>query len=104
RLGLAMKQLKDKVILVTGEGGGVGRDIALCAARNGAKVIVKDIGASLTGEGNDTTRAQEVVDLIRSEGGEAIASGDSIAEAESAQEIIADAIAAFGRIDGAIHS
>ena len=99
-----MKQLQDKVILVTGAGGGVGRDIALCAARNGAKVIVNDIGASLTGEGNDTTRAQEVVDLIRSEGGEAIASGDSIAEAESAQEIIADAIAAFGRIDGAIHS
>ena len=99
-----MKQLQDKVILVTGAGGGVGRDIALCAARNGAKVIVNDIGASLTGEGNDTTRAQEVVDLIRSEGGEALASGDSIAEAESAQKIIADAITAFGRIDGAIHS
>src|SRR5690606_39817966 len=99
-----MNLLQDKVILVTGAGRGVGRDIALCAARNGAKVIVNDIGASLTGEGTDSLHAQEVVDLIRSEGGEALISGDSVATADGANKMVADALSTFGRIDGAIHS
>lgn len=96
--------LKDKVILVTGAGRGVGREIALCAARNGAKVVVNDLGASLTGEGTDASPAQEVVDLIVAEGGKAVINGDSVATAEGAQAMVGTALSSFGRIDGAVHS
>ena len=65
--------LQGKVALVTGSGRGVGREMALLMARCGAKVIVNDLGGSGTGEGADKAPAQEVVDLIKSEGGEAAA-------------------------------
>jgi len=101
---MSMKALQDKVILVTGAGRGVGREIALCAARNGAKVVVNDLGASLTGEGIDASPACEVVDLILAEGGEAIINGDSVAEADGALAMVEAAMTSFGRIDAAVHS
>lgn len=88
-----------KVVIVTGAGGGIGRDFALAMAAHGAKVVVNDIGASLAGEGLDSTPAQRVVDEITAKGGSAIPSNDSVAEWESASRIVKTAVEAYGRID-----
>lgn len=101
---MTAKLLQGKVILITGAGRGVGREIALCAAREGAKVVVNDLGASLNGEGQDASPAQEVVELIKAQGGEAIINGDSVATAEGALSMVKAATSNFGRIDGAVHS
>ncbi|HVO05740.1 MAG TPA: SDR family NAD(P)-dependent oxidoreductase, partial [Burkholderiaceae bacterium] len=71
----------DKVVVVTGAGGGIGRDIALALAAEGAKVVVNDIGTSTEGVGSDTGPAQQVVAEIRAAGGQAAASTDSVSEA-----------------------
>ncbi|MBP9591871.1 MAG: SDR family NAD(P)-dependent oxidoreductase, partial [Steroidobacteraceae bacterium] len=63
-----------KVVLVTGAGGGIGREIALLMARHGARVVINDIGASLSGDGRDAGPAEQVVGEIRALGGEAVAS------------------------------
>ncbi|MDP2000668.1 MAG: SDR family oxidoreductase [Rhodoferax sp.] len=96
--------VKDKVVVVTGAGGGIGRDIALAMAREGAKVVVNDIGASVSGEGNDAGPAQAVVNEIKAMGGEAVANTDSVSEAASAGRIIQTAIDAFGRIDVVVNN
>jgi len=69
-----------KVVIVTGAGGGIGRDIALLMARNGAKVVINDIGASLEGEGKSAGPAQNVVEEILTFGGEATSNTDRVAE------------------------
>lgn len=91
--------VESKVVVVTGAGGGIGRDIALAMAREGAKVVVNDIGASVSGEGNDAGPAQAVVNEIRELGGEAVANTDSVSDATSAARIVQTALDAFGRID-----
>jgi NAD(P)-dependent dehydrogenase (short-subunit alcohol dehydrogenase family) len=91
--------LAGKVAVVTGAGRGIGRAIALCLARHGAKVVVNDVGAAVTGEGHDETPAQEVVREIESGQGTAVANTDSVAEWESAQRIVSTAIEQYGRID-----
>src|SRR5690606_21369649 len=91
--------VEGKVIVVTGAGRGIGREIALLAAREGAKVVVNDIGTSLGGEGLDQTPAQEVVSTIEKAGGQAVASYDSVAEWDSAHRIVQKAVDTFGRID-----
>ncbi len=96
--------LEGKVIVVTGAGGGIGRDIALAMAREGARVVVNDIGASVAGEGSDTGPAQQVVDEIRAAGGEAAANTDSVSDARSAARIVATALDSFGRIDGVVNN
>ena len=88
-----------KTAIVTGAGRGIGRGIALLMAQDGARVVVCDIGASLAGAGNDTGPAQETVDAIKKAGGEAIAATLSISEPKNAEEIVRQAIAAFGRVD-----
>ena len=85
--------------IVTGSGRGIGRGIALLLAREGARVVVCDIGANLEGAGADTGPAREVVDEIKAEGGEAIASTLSITEPKNADEIVRTTLEAFGRID-----
>ena len=96
--------LKDKVIVVTGAGGGIGRDFAHAMAAQGAKVVVNDVGASVSGEGKDVGPAQKVVDEIKAKGGIAVANTDSVAEWEAANRIIKTAIDAFGRIDVVVNN
>jgi NAD(P)-dependent dehydrogenase (short-subunit alcohol dehydrogenase family) len=98
------KMLDGKVVVVTGAGGGIGRDIALAMAREGARVVVNDIGASVAGEGKDERPAQAVVNEIQSAGGQAMANTDSVSESASAARIIAAAIEAFGRIDVVVNN
>ncbi|MBM3355362.1 MAG: SDR family NAD(P)-dependent oxidoreductase [Betaproteobacteria bacterium] len=96
--------LKDKVVIVTGAGNGIGRDFALAMAARGAKVVVNDIGASVSGEGQDAGPAQKVVDQIEAAGGSAVASTDSVADWESANRIVKAAIDAFGRLDVVVNN
>lgn len=98
------KMLAGKVALVTGAGGGIGREIALLMGAAGARVVVNDIGASLTGEGMDLSPGEAVVETICANGGEAIANGDSVAEAAGAQRMVQTAIDAFGRIDCVVNN
>jgi len=91
--------VSDKVAIVTGAGRGIGRGIALLLASEGAGVVVCDIGASLQGEGSDTSPAQETVEAIRKAGGSAIASTLSITEPRNAEAIVKTALDAFGRVD-----
>ncbi|NUZ08831.1 SDR family NAD(P)-dependent oxidoreductase [Piscinibacter koreensis] len=91
--------LKDKVAVVTGSGRGIGRDIALEMAAQGAKIVVNDVGASVSGEGNDASLGQQVVDEIKAMGGQAALSTDSVAEWHSAHRIVQCAVDHFGRID-----
>ncbi|WP_170001846.1 SDR family NAD(P)-dependent oxidoreductase [Pseudopontixanthobacter vadosimaris] len=99
-----MAILAGKVIAVTGAGRGIGREIALCAAREGARVVVNDLGGSQEGEGADGGLAHDVVEEIRKLGGEAIANGADISDPQGATSIIEDGVAKFGRIDGVVNN
>lgn len=93
-----------RVAVVSGAGGGLGRDYALVLAARGAKVVVNDLGTSRRGEGADLLMAQKVVEEIRAAGGEAVANGDSVATPEGGQAIVETALDAFGRVDILIHN
>jgi len=94
-----MGLLDGKVAIVTGAGRGIGREEALLLASEGAKVIVNDVGASLQGEGGDVHPAQEVVDLIVANGGEAAVNGDDISTWEGGKNVIDQAVETFGDIN-----
>lgn len=94
-----MTQLQNKVAIVTGAGRGIGREIALLLAKEGAKVVVNDLGGGSDGQGNDTKVADEVVQEIKQLGGEAVANYDSVSHYECATKIVETAISSFGRLD-----
>jgi len=96
--------VKDKIVLVTGAGGGIGRDFALAFAAHGAKVVVNDLGTSVAGEGASAGPAQKVVDEIKARGGEAIASADSVADWESANRLVKASIDAYGHLDCVVNN
>ncbi len=91
--------LQDKVAVITGSGRGIGRDIALQMAAQGAKIVVNDIGASVSGEGSDSSPGEQVVAEIKAAGGQAVLSTDSVSDWKSANRIIQCAADTFGRID-----
>ncbi|WP_244884480.1 SDR family oxidoreductase [Sphingobium cupriresistens] len=97
-------RLDGKVVAVTGAGRGIGRAVALLCARQGASIVVNDLGTSAQGEGADTGPAAAVAAMIRDQGGKAVANGASVAEPAGAASIITDAIAHFGRIDGVVNN
>jgi len=92
-----------KVAVVTGAGRGIGREVAILLAAEGAKVVVNDVGGALDGQGADAGPAGEVVEAIRAAGGEAVANGDSVAEWAAAERIVAAAVERFGRIDAVVN-
>src|SRR6476659_8448658 len=94
-----MGMLDGKVAIVTGAGNGVGRGEAVLLAAHGAKVVVNDLGGSVTGDGADAKVDDEVVEVIKAQGGEAVANYDSVADYEGAGNIVKTAIDAFGRLD-----
>lgn len=96
--------LKDKVIIVTGAGGGIGRDFALAMAAQGAKLVVNDLGVSVSGEGSDAGPAHKVANEITALGGQAVANTESVSSWESANRIIQNAIDVYGRIDVVVNN
>jgi NAD(P)-dependent dehydrogenase (short-subunit alcohol dehydrogenase family) len=96
--------LAGKVVAITGAGRGIGRELALFCAAQGASVVVNDPGVAQGGDGGDATPAQSTVADIIAAGGRAIANLASVADPAGAQTIIADAIAAFGRIDAVVNN
>ncbi len=99
-----MKLLEGKSVVVTGAGGGIGRDFALAMAAAGAQVVVNDLGTSVKGEGRDAGPAQKVADEIRDAGGPAVANTDSVSEWESANRIVQCAMDSFQRIDVVVNN
>ena len=88
-----------RVVIITGAGRGIGRGHALEFARQGAKVVVNDLGAEVDGSGGSTGPAGEVVEEIRGMGGEAVANGDDVSDWEGAQRLINTAVESFGGLD-----
>jgi NAD(P)-dependent dehydrogenase (short-subunit alcohol dehydrogenase family) len=93
-----------RVVIVTGAGRGLGRSHALEFARQGAQVVVNDIGAELDGSGGSGSPAQQVVDEITALGGQAVINGDDVADWDGAQRLVASALDAFGRLDTVVNN
>jgi len=91
--------LNGKVAVVTGAGGGIGREIALALAAEGVSIVVNDIGVSLSGDGGSESPAQETSGLITQKGGKAVISNESVSSWSSAQLVIKKAVDTFGKID-----
>jgi NAD(P)-dependent dehydrogenase (short-subunit alcohol dehydrogenase family) len=97
-------EFNGRVAVVTGAGNGLGRSYALALAERGARVVVNDLGGAIDGSGGSGTPADAVVDEIRANGGEAVANYDSVAEPDSAANIVQTAIDAFGQVDIVINN
>jgi NAD(P)-dependent dehydrogenase (short-subunit alcohol dehydrogenase family) len=91
--------LDGRVAIVTGSGRGIGREFALCFAREGAKVVINDVGVSLDGQGTDDDPAVQVCKEIEALGGEAVPNYDSVSDFDAAGRIVQTAVDAFGTVD-----
>ena len=99
-----MSLLNGKVALVTGAGGGIGREHALALARGGARLVVNDLGGSRDGTGKGSAMADHVVEEIRALGGEAVASYDNVADVAGGERIVQTALDAFGQLDVVVNN
>ncbi|MGK2881750.1 MAG: SDR family oxidoreductase [Mycobacterium sp.] len=97
-----MPGVQDRVVIVTGAGGGLGREYALTLAKEGASVVVNDLGGARDGTGAGNAMADQVVDEIKAAGGRAVANYDSVAEPEGAANIIKTALDEFGAVHGVV--
>jgi hypothetical protein len=93
-----MARLEDKVAVITGAGRGIGREIALLMAREGARIVVNDLGGNTDGSGTGMV-ADDVVEEIRALGGEAVSNTDSVAEVAGGENLVKTALDAFGALD-----
>ena len=93
-----------KVVIITGAGGGLGRQHALLLASRGALVVINDLGGAVDGTGSDKGAAERVVDEIKASGGEAVADTNSVATPEGGAAIVQTAVDAFGRVDVVINN
>ena len=98
------KSLQDKVVIVTGAGRGIGREIALLCAAEGAKVVVNDPGGAADGSGTSAAPAEEVVEEIKKRGGTAVANFETVAEAIPASKIVKMAVDTYGKLDGVVNN
>jgi NAD(P)-dependent dehydrogenase (short-subunit alcohol dehydrogenase family) len=98
------RSLEGKSIVVTGAGRGIGREIAMLCAAEGARVVVNDPGVSADGSGSSASPAEEVVEEIRRRGGTAVANFETVAEAVPASRIVKAALDHFGRLDGVVNN
>ena len=92
-------RLKDKVAIITGSGGGIGRGIALLMAEEGAKVVVNDLGGAVDGTGSSTSAADKVVQEIKDAGGTAVSNYDSVATMQGGENVVKTALDNFGKLD-----
>jgi NAD(P)-dependent dehydrogenase (short-subunit alcohol dehydrogenase family) len=99
-----MGLLDDKVVIITGAGGGIGRAHARLFAGEGAKIVVNDLGGARDGSAGEASAADKVVEEIRAAGGSAVANHDSVASADGAGALIRAAVSAFGRVDVLINN
>ncbi|MDG1142165.1 MAG: SDR family NAD(P)-dependent oxidoreductase [Hellea sp.] len=96
---MSIIEFNDRVAVVTGAGGGLGRSHALELARRGVKVVVNDLGGSVSGEGGSATMAENVVEEIREFGGTAMANGANVTNPEEVQDMVSSVIEKWGHID-----
>ena len=96
-------RMEGRVVIVTGAGRGIGREVSHWMAADGASVVVNDLGGAVDGEGTSDSPAEQTAREIRDKGGSAVANFDSVAEYESAGKIIQTAIDNFGRLDAVCH-
>ena len=96
--------LDGKVMIVTGSGGGIGREHALALSREGAALVVNDLGGARDGTGSGSAMADQVVEEIRAAGGEATASYDDVSSIEGGQAILKAGIDAFDKVDGVVNN
>ena len=99
-----MGLLDGRVIIITGAGGGIGREHALAFAKEGAAVLVNDLGGARDGTGGSSSMADQVVEEIKAAGGEAAANYDDVSSVEGGQGILRSALSAFDRVDGLVNN